>query len=264
MLEVLEQLTTSAVLVPLVLMVLPAYFGMIFFLESVFNAFTHELLTLMGRESAVAMVWMFVCLVIRATALRFSVPLPLGLVFAFPLLAQKVSSLLGCSHPLLVVRVMEGLMGRTQAKHLTILIPAHFVGHIIGAVAYASSFGALLGMEALQPIDTHSGGGTAAMGAMIVEMLIVAVYAGLQLVMPELLAVNGMSRYWLSAFFLPLFLHRGMTFNPCAVYALWFVGGYGNMQPQHVVAPFLGSLVASVLCTIVTPDDKKSWRAVKQ
>jgi len=228
-------------------------------LDKLLDFFCHPLFTLLGQESALASVWMFTSLLIRTVVIRLNLPVPPGFIFAFPMLAQKLASIHGCAHPLLVVRVMESLMGRTKAKHLTIVIPAHFVGHIIGAVLFSSVLGPVLGTGAMDPISFQSANPTWDMST---DTLYVAAYAILQMVIPELLAVNGISQNWLSLFFLPILLNNKSTFNPCAVYAFWFIGGYKRVQLQRIVAPFVGSLLANVFCAVVTPDDPKSWRAV--
>ena len=99
--------------------------------------------------------------------------------------------------------------------------------------------------------------------AAITEIISVMLYGILQIILPELLHVNNISSSYLAFFFLPLLLLGGSAFNPCAIYALWFIHGYSHakMQPERIIAPFLGSMLASLFCSWSTPDDPKSWKS---
>ena len=232
-----------------------------FIVEKVFELFTHKHLLLLGQESALATAWMFICLIIRAVSLNLDLSISTSVIFAFPLLAQcMMSMLIEKSHPVLIVRVMEALLGRTHVRHLTVIIPAHFLGHIIGAVLFGATLGSVLGTQALEPLLDQQQ--PPSILNMLYDVISVATYVVLQIVVPELLLVNKVSRFWLTAPYVPLLLYSKSSFNPCAMYALCFVQSQSVTHLHLVAVPFVGIILGSVVCGIVTPDDSSSWKAV--
>jgi len=96
---------------------------------------------LLGTESAAVTVWMLVVLSLRSVlaSLGLLSLVPHGLVFALPLLMQLVDSVvpfLGDCLPLLSLRITETVLGRIQTSKLAVMIPAHFIGCVLGAVVF--------------------------------------------------------------------------------------------------------------------------------
>ena len=92
-------------------------------------------------------------------------------------------------------------------------------------------------------------------------------YTSVVLVVPDILEVNEMNRYSLSVIILPIMLLCArVTFNPAAVYALWFVHGSENstgfqaIQPERLVGPMLGSIIGGSFCSHFFPDDPACWK----
>ena len=100
---------------------------------------------LLGTESASVASWMFVVLGVRSilSSVGLLGVVPHGLVFALPLLMHLLDSVfpfIGDCLPLLPLRITETVLGRVESKELAVIIPAHFIGCIFGAVVFKTIF----------------------------------------------------------------------------------------------------------------------------
>ena len=101
---------------------------------------------------------------------------------------------------------------------------------------------------------------------MAVEIISNFFYCTLILVLPYLLDINRLSRAWINIPFLPLSaFHPAVTFNPGIAYGLWFVQNCSllksvtSLPMERIIGPFVGAVLASVLCNLYFPDDPTSW-----
>lgn len=109
--------------------------------DSLLGVLGSQTALLLGTESAAVTVWMLVVLSLRSVLASLGLLsfVPHGLVFALPLLMQLVDSVLpflGDCLPLLSLRITETVLGRIQLSKLAVLIPAHFIGCVLGAVVF--------------------------------------------------------------------------------------------------------------------------------
>jgi hypothetical protein len=86
-----------------------------------------KLSILFGKECASASLFMFICLFLRfiVVLLNISKIIPVGLIFAFPLIVQMMQTLfpfLEDNSPLLIVRIAETLLGIYNIDHLYTLL----------------------------------------------------------------------------------------------------------------------------------------------
>lgn len=113
---------------------------------------------------------------------------------------------------------------------------------------------------------------------LLVEAFAVFAYVLMTLVLPELIEVNKLNQQLLSVALFPLVLLRNngswCTFNPAIVYALWYVNRTASvpgslydvpsvpsmLQLLHIVAPFLGAVLAGLFCNYMFPDSPSSWK----
>ena len=114
---------------------------------------------------------------------------------------------------------------------------------------------------------------------LLVEVVAVFLYIVVVLVLPDILQVNKLNSRLLSLPTLPLMWmfrapNQTVTFNPAAVYALWYVNrNFGAavslrgaiteaanpLQLEHLVGPLLASVLAGLLVNYAFPDDSSSW-----
>ena len=109
--------------------------------DSLLGVLGSQTALLLGTESAAVTVWMLVVLSLRSVlaSLGLLSLVPHGLVFALPLLMQLVDSVvpfLGDCLPLLSLRITETVLGRIPTSKLAVMIPAHFIGCVLGAVVF--------------------------------------------------------------------------------------------------------------------------------
>jgi glycerol uptake facilitator-like aquaporin len=154
--------------------------------------------------------------------------------------------------------------GRISPSRLTVIIPAHFLGCVFGAVLFKVV--CPIAPEAtFEPVLYN---GNQWLEGLLTEAFVVCLYVCVIIGVPELLAVNRMSPYLLSVPILPLLLvrvpDRCSTFNPAALYALWYISGNTahpwSFQVEHLIGPILGSVLAGVICSRVFPDDPSCWK----
>ena len=99
----------------------------------------------------------------------------------------------------------------------------------------------------------------------IVSLLLVLVV----LVMPELLHVNHVSKYYTSLSLLPLIgltsLFHSSLYNPAATYAIWYVNGSSTpIQLEQIIGTVLGAVAAGYVMYKHFPDDPSSWIRTSQ
>lgn len=112
---------------------------------------------------------------------------------------------------------------------------------------------------------------------LLIEAFAVFAYVLITLVLPELIEVNKLNHQLLSVVLFPLLLLRNdgswCTFNPAIVYALWYVNRATSgslydvpsvLQLLHIVAPFLGAVLAGLFCNYMFPDSPSSWKRRSQ
>lgn len=112
---------------------------------------------------------------------------------------------------------------------------------------------------------------------LLIEAFAVFAYVLITLVLPELIEVNKLNPQLLSVALFPLLLLRSngswCTFNPAIVYALWYVNRAASgslydvpsvLQLLHIVAPFLGAVLAGLFCNFMFPDSPTSWKRRSQ
>ena len=56
--------------------------------------------------------------------------------------------------------------------------------------------------------------------------------------------------------------NASVTYNPAAVYALWYLGSpnWNDLQIEHIIGPLLGGYLAGQICLYYFPDDPQSWK----
>ena len=151
---------------------------------------------------------MFVSLCMRMFCVILGIDsyIPSGFIFAFPSVVQIMGVVLpfmDTSNPLLIIRMAEALMGRLKTYKLTIVVPAHFLGCIIGAISFKTIV-PLVPSAVMQPVVFSSE--MSPIFFFMREILLVTLYVFFYLVVPDMLEVNKFSQYLLGAFILPLLL----------------------------------------------------------
>lgn len=229
---------------------------------------------LFGRECARSSCWMFFSLFLRfvCITLRIDWLVPNGFIFAFPYLMQilgKYLPIFGDGFPILAFRLAESVLGRISPSKLSVIIAAHFLGCVLGAVIFKSVWPSYFSSHTeLQPVVYSQRYWVL---GLIFETALTCIYTCIMIALPDLLAVNRLSKQWLSVPAIPLMLMRvpdmTSTFSPAALYALWYVaerkstaGGLVNLQIEHLIAPILGAIGAGLICSRVFPDDPQTWR----
>jgi len=102
--------------------------------------------------------------------------------------------------------------------------------------------------------------------ALVAEVLAVAFYVIINLTLPEILTLNKISKHTLSIALLPLVFAGNVTFNPAAIYAIWYAHesanavGFNAIQSERLVGPFIGSAIGGITCAYFFPDDASSWK----
>jgi hypothetical protein len=147
---------------------------------------------------------------------------------------------------------------------MTIIIPAHFLGCVFGAVLFKTSCRFMLQAD-FEPL-VYDGGNF--FEGLLHETAAECIYVCMVIGLPELLAVNKLSTDLLSVLVLPLMFWRvpyqSSTLNPAALYALWYVEGKDaipwKLQFEHLIGPLAGSMLGGILCSRIIPDDSNSWR----
>lgn len=108
-----------------------------------------RLALLFGKECLRSSTWMCISLFIRYLVSMFYLEnyIPVGMIFSFPYIIQLVclyvpwmESKTLCNIPLLPIRLAESILGRVTPIKLTVVIPAHFLGCILGAVMFRTFF----------------------------------------------------------------------------------------------------------------------------
>lgn len=109
---------------------------------------------------------------------------------------------------------------------------------------------------------------------LMMEIFVVFMYIVTIIVLPAILEVNKLNSRLLSIPILPLILFcrapdKTITFNPAAVYALWYVnrnigastdaGGFNPLQLEHLVGPIIGAILAGLFINYAFPDDPTTW-----
>lgn len=220
-------------------------------MERLWNILGKKLSLLFGRESARAAIWMFIVLLLRmiVKVLRLDSIIPHGFIFAFPLLVQLVGSyvpFMADCFPLLPIRLAESILGRISPGRLTLIIPAHFFGSILGVAAFSTIF-PFAPTAVFEPItyDRRSWFYT-----LLVETTLVCVYSTIIIALPEILIVNKLPLKFLSIPIIPLMFigvpDSGCSFNPAAVYAMWFVAGGSSTSWTSTYSSLISSFLSLV------------------
>ena len=239
-------------------------------IELLWDLLAKKIVQVFGRECASASLWMFFTMCLRAFLVvsRVDAWVPYGVVFSLPYFIQQLAvycpSVMSDVHPILPTRLAESILGRISPSKLTVIIPAHFLGCIFGAVLFKTVC-PLVPDAVFEPVTYDSAHW---LEGMLFESAVVCVYICTVIGVPDLLEVNRLPAYLLSLPIIPMMLvkvpDRGSTFNPAAVYALWYVNGNTSgpwsFQPEHIIGPVLGSVAAGIICGRIFPDDPGSWK----
>ena len=107
---------------------------------------------------------------------------------------------------------------------------------------------------------------------LVVDGLVVCVYNILAIALPELLAVNRLSKYYLSLPLLVLIvgttvglgLGQGSSLNPSAEAALLRLQEQFSLddllvQLENLCGPVIGAMAAGIVCLRFFPDDPRTW-----
>ena len=140
-----------------------------------------------GSECSKVTTWMVVVLVIKYSVYLLKIEhfFPIGMIFAFPypmqILGKYLPWMKGGIFPLLPVRLAESIMGRISPMRLTVLIPAHFLGCILGTTIVSLFLppSCILGPSAYIDNQSHWVYST------LVEVLMVSIYVTLLIAVPE-------------------------------------------------------------------------------
>ena len=119
--------------------------------------------------------------------------------------------------------------------------------------------------QVFEPISYDS---TFWLQGLLKESTVTCAYICTIVAVPDILEVNRLPAYLVSVpIILLMFVNvpdRGSTFNPAALYALWYVNGQTSgewgFQAEHLIGPILGAIAAGVICAKFFPDDPGSWR----
>ena len=238
-------------------------------IETIWDLLGKKVVQIFGKECASASLWMFCSMCIRATLIFFKLDnwIPYGIIFALPYFIQQLESycpFVSDVHPILPTRLAESILGRISPSKLTVIIPAHFLGCIFGAVLF-KTICPLAPDAVFEPVTYDP---TYWFEGLIKEAIVVCIYVCTIIGVPDLLEVNRLPAYLLSAPILPMMLikvpNRGSTFNPAALYALWYINGNTSgpfsFQAEHMIGPVLGSIAAGIICSKLFPDDPNSWK----
>lgn len=224
---------------------------------------------LFGTECACAAVWMFISLLLRSITviLRINSVVPYGIIFAAPLfiqLVERIFPLFKHHSPLLLIRLAESILGRLHPFRLLVIIPAHFFGCLMGTILFRLICPIQsISLLATSPILFDNSSWFA---ALIGEIFAVSLYVVINIALPEILFINKVSKYALSIAMLPLLFGGHVTFNPAAIYAIWYayesgnVTGFSPLQSERLIGPFIGSAVGGIICAYFFPDDSSSWK----
>mmetsp|Transcript_14638 Transcript_14638/g.24230 ORF Transcript_14638/g.24230 Transcript_14638/m.24230 type:complete len:284 (-) Transcript_14638:1106-1957(-) len=254
---------------------------------------------LFGKECGSAALWMILALVQRSVVafLRIESFVPYGFLYSFPLLIQHVGQVLPFLQdhfPILPVRIAEAVMNRITPSQIMLIIPAHFLGSIVGVVVFKTVFpfapSSVVGQFTFQ-------GSTMGLG-LLVDVLAVFAYVVMVIILPELLAVNRLNSKILSASLVPMmFVRRSSSwcvFNPSVIYALWYLNrvlpesfadsgssisgsswwwwssstgslsgwtAYSTGLPvAYIIGPLVGAILAGMFCNYTFPDNNSSWK----
>ncbi|KAJ1389471.1 hypothetical protein B484DRAFT_459677, partial [Ochromonadaceae sp. CCMP2298] len=227
---------------------------------------------LFGEECGSVALWTIFALILRSVLvfLEIEIYIPTAFLFAFPFVIQYLGQALPVlqdRYPILQVRIAEAIMGRLPPAQIMLVIPAHFVGSIIGTVAFRIVCPSAFALS-LAPIAGNEG---ILSGAVLVETLAVFVYVCAVIVLPELIAVNRLNSRLLSLLLVPvMFASSGGAWcplNPAMSYALWYASrhitssGLGSAMPVgHIIAPICGAVAAGLFCNYFFPDNSSCWQ----
>ena len=124
----------------------------------------------------------------------------------------------------------------------------------------------LIVTKSLSPIIYNVKNQFDALNGLVIETFLNCVYCLAIMVLPELLHVNKLSVRLLSIPLLPfMFIYASnatVTYNPAAVYALWYLGSsnWKELQIEHIIGPLLGAYIAGRICLYYFPDDPQCWK----
>jgi hypothetical protein len=238
-------------------------------IETVWDMLGKKFCLIFGKECASACVWMLFSLFLRTVliAIRLEHFVPCGMVFAFPYFIQLLGNYVPLIHdifPILPNRLTDSILGRISPTRLFLVIPAHFLGCVIGTVLF-KTLCPIAPNSVFEPISYDS---NVWFQAVMIEAFVMCAYICTIIAVPELLEVNRLPAYLVSVPISLLMLvkvpNRGSIFNPAALYALWYVNGQfsGNwkFQGEHIIGLILGAVAAGIICAKLFPDDPGSWR----
>lgn len=115
-----------------------------------------------------------------------------------------------------------------------------------------------------QVLMTESFDGSSWIRGIVSETVIAFTFVIILLIAPEFLEVNKISRYFVSLLVLPVMIlpicSHSSSFNPAALYALWYVNGTINtLHVDHFIGSLVGAFGAGYLALVFFPDDHSAW-----
>ena len=99
-------------------------------------------------------------------------------------------------------------------------------------------------------------------GSCISEAILNCLYCCCILILPDILAINKISKYTLSYTVLPLLLFTAYSYNPAASYALWYLSSKSiyDLPLLSITSSFTGAFLAGLICNRFFPDSPATWR----
>lgn len=243
----------------------------LFSIEKLWEVLGWNLIQLFGKDCATSMIWMIIGLLLRylANLLGFS-HLSYYYFFGCPVVLKvlnKYFPIMEKNSPILPFRLVESILGRLTPVQILVIIPAHFLGCILGVAIFYCLF-PLNRDLALSPIIYNE---STATFRLISEALLVFVYCVELVAIPEMLSVNKLPSSLIHFGLLPLLyispLKKGTVYDPSILYSLWYMqnlfcdkSDHLSLQIEHFVGPTIGAIAAGLLCSRFFPDDPLHWK----
>lgn len=153
------------------------------------------------------------------------------------------------------------ISGKVNPTRMLILIPAHLLGSIFGAVALKMIF-PFLPSEVLRPLvfPSHN-----VFMTFFIETANHFFYCLILLVLPYLFDINRINSKWILLPLLPILIVPYCTLNPGLTYALWYLRNCcilinaRILHMERIAGAIAGAVLAGWVCNVYFPDDPKAW-----
>mmetsp|Transcript_15823 Transcript_15823/g.53708 ORF Transcript_15823/g.53708 Transcript_15823/m.53708 type:complete len:250 (-) Transcript_15823:16-765(-) len=238
--------------------------------SGIWSAMGSSTMQLFGRETAVVALWTACALALRLVLVVLGVVnwVPPALVFSTPIFVERFLRRLPFADgtfPNLAVRVAEGALGRLRPKTLAAVMAAHLIGAVMGC-ALLRLLVPVAPEGLLAPVAYPTP--ASAPLTLLLEGVYTFAYSLLVVVLPELLAVNGVRGEALTLVLFPLMLlgtpGKASTLSPSVLYALWFcsrgTAWAARLPAERIAGQLLGAAAAGLVCARAFPDDPRTRR----